>query len=392
MLRNRVGAGSYEDTYDQLIENVVNLIRQSRHIQLARIEAWLEGVVLAAEQVQDVRIRIVETPQELSGWKFYGELLWTAFLDTSLAGKLLAKATSIVFTRVLRQHRVFMALPKSAAGEQLKQQALKLARMNSATQLTKLPSGRTGLLEVGRSSPQRTLAAALQLGTGNQAGLQSLGKEEVQLYHASLEALVRGTPDAQKNLTAAAKMATRYATSRGPTPAPSTTGDNTPGVKIRGYAYNLAALTRLGVELRHDQMEALVRSRSVTPNDLALIVDIFGWEELEVNDDNGQRIVCDLNDIRDRVARKYEAVIWADLYGFRRPDSPKRYVNSGEFWNIDEETTKYWLARFGQDVDACNQCKWDPKHGLFAEQKFSEQTRRLQEYFWFVSETVAKYR
>ena len=85
-----------------LVEAWVLQIRQSCHVQLARVEAYLDAVVLAAEQVQDKRIEQLETPKEVTGWEYFGNVLLTLFLESTLPGKFLVAASKAIFTPILR--------------------------------------------------------------------------------------------------------------------------------------------------------------------------------------------------------------------------------------------------------------------------------------------------
>lgn len=354
------------ENYSQLIEDLVFLIRQSCYIQLARVDAYLDGVVLAAEQVQDVRIRLQETKSEVTSWgQFFFDILLIGALESTVAGKVITKFTKLIFTPVLRQNKIFMALPKSADGVALKKQAERLARMNAPDRGAHSKI-RNNILQKGAVGP----------------GLEALGRKDVQLYHASLEALIRGTEATQTNLIAAAKAINEGRTRAKPTSALSLGATDSAGVAILAAAQHYASLTRLGIQVRHARFEALARGQKVMPADLAPIIDAFGWEEIEL----------DLNDIRCRYMLLFEAVIWARLYGFDyEKKTPHLPVIAGKFDGIPKNLSDYWLNRFGSSVDAWNETlRENEKYkGLFYNLSPMVQMIKLQEYFWEIAKKNA---
>lgn len=381
------------DEYSQFAEDLVFLIRQSCYVQLARVDAYLNGVTLAAEQVQDKRIQLLETPPEVSGWEFFGNILLTFTLESTLGGKLLAAVTKRIFTPILRQNFVFMALPKSPYGVELKRQAQRLARMNAPPPVR--VSGGPGrpsvpILRTGRESEAVTISTVLQKGAGG-PGLEALGRENVQIYNASLEAIVQGTERAQVNLAAAAK-ATREAIQRpGPAPALSLGATDSSGVTILAAAQHYASLTRLGVQVRHARFERLVRGQALLPADLAVLADIFEWEDLEL-DISGQRISCNLSDIRARYKILFEAVIWVRLYGFDATrKTPTLYVNKAEFAGIPKALSDYWRKRFAISIDAWNEAT-RRFAGRFTDLPEQNQAFFLQAYFWAISKELPQIR
>lgn len=358
------------ENYSQLIEDLVFLIRQSCYIQLARVDAYLDGVVLAAEQVQDTRIRLLETPPEVTGWEFFGNILLTFMLESTIGGRFLADVTKRFFTPILRQNEIFMALPKPADSVALKQQVEKLTRMS-------IPD---------RGSFSKIRNNILPK-SADKTGLQVLGPENVQLYHASLEALIQGTEAAQTNLAAAAKAIREGWQQPKPTSPPSLGATDSTGVAILAAAQHYASLTRLGIQVRHARIEALVRGQKVIPADLVSITDAFGWEDLEL-DLNGRKIMCDLSDIRCRYKLLFEAVIWARLYSFDyNQKMPHLFQNKAEFEGIPANLSNYWLKRFGPSVDTWNETQ-ETFPGSFYEAHPSNQIRYLREYFWEITKKL----
>ena len=57
-----------------LVEQAAALVRQSAAIDEARLDAFLDGAVIAAEQVQDTRLTVLEQPAELSATDLWVEI------------------------------------------------------------------------------------------------------------------------------------------------------------------------------------------------------------------------------------------------------------------------------------------------------------------------------
>jgi hypothetical protein len=373
------------DAKTQLAEEVTLYVRQSSYIQHARVDAYLEGVILAAEQVQDKRIQFLETPPEVTGWEFVGNILLTFALESTIGGKLLAAITKRIFTPVLRQNAVFMAMPdwaKAPDGKALKKEAERLSRMNSATRITTFPSGRTGPIETGRSSSTATIAAVLKKGAGGRPGLSALGREDVKLYHDSLEAIIRGTPDTATNLAAAAKSVREALQGERPKPAPYLGASDSTGVSILGAAQSYASLTRLGIQFRHAWLEWLLKARDLEPASLTYVIDLCAYEALELEVD-GQKIELDLSDIRGRYKMLFEAVIWARLFGFdKNRNQPRLQVSAEKFEGVDQAFSDYWTRRFGSAIDGRYMNARDGYRASFKDLSKREQLFFIQKYFW----------
>jgi hypothetical protein len=351
---------------DDLTEEVAFYVRQSRSIQMARVEAYLDGVVLAAEQVQDVRLTLLKEPPEVSGWNAAGAIFLTFVLESTVPGKVLSSLARLIFTPVLQMNVVFRALPKSPEGEAL---------IDLAQRLSRIPPGRpqTGrsYIDTTGTGPFKSLTPArarrleaqtfneiVQSGISGRPGLGALGKESVVLYHAWLDAYVKGG-SLEQDLSAITKAVVQnssFALSRPIAAVPGTS----PAVELRAAAYEYATLNKLGIQLQHDRLEALVRTSGFSPDGLAQVVKLCQWKELNV----GQRadpIFSGLTAIRDRFALLFEAIIWARLERF----VPERigegfsgvptvtgdldqYV--GASGRIDKRLSDYWLDRFAAVV------------------------------------------
>lgn len=364
---------------EELTEEIVFLIRQSCAIQLARVDAFLEGAELAAEQVQDIRIQKLETPPPVSGWEYFGEVLLTLFLDSTVGGKVLASLAKRIFTPVLKQWFIFMALPDAFLGpdgKDLKKRAQEVARLMS--QPTRFSYG---------TLPGIPARLTLKTVITRQLG-KKLGSEDVKIYGDSLEAVFRGTPDAQKNLVALGKAIRTAKDKPKPTaPAMFSASDST-GVTILSAVQNYASLVRLGIQISHARFEKLVRGKNVMPAELGYVIDAFGWEDLKLDDAGGQGISVDLVDIRSRYKMVIEALIWARLYGFDKARRVPDIVNR-TYWHVPDTLRDYWFARFADAVDAWNKDQgWYAYRGYFQNLSGEEKALKLRDYFWHLNENL----
>lgn len=373
--------------YDALVEDTVLVLQQSEAIQLARVDAYLDGITLAAEQVQDTRITLLETPPAVSGWEYIGNVALTFAMGTTVFGKVLTAVTQRIFTPVLRQSVVFMALPKSPYGKDLAKQAKRLAQMNRLRQLDRT-SARDQARLASWQKQAEAMSAVLQRGAGG-SGLQKLGKTEVELYHASLEAIIRGTDAAKTNLSAAAR-ATREAIQREkPTPERAFAAGDSAGVTIAASARQYASVTRMGIRLRHARFIHLVRTKQLLPADLGIVANLFDWDDLKV-DEEGDTIAANLTDIRHQYQLLFEALIWARLYGFSRQSrTPDLISNSGKFPGIGPDLVKYWTGRFAGSLDIWNS-RQGKFSGAFSSLPFQTQARYVREYFWDLTDELTK--
>jgi hypothetical protein len=367
---------------ENLTEEIVFLIRQSCAIHLARVDAFLEGAELAAEQVQDIRIQKLETPQEVTGWEIFGEVVLTFILESNLAGRFLAAAAKRVFTRPLRHWYVFTNLPEfflSPTGVGLKREAQRLARMNEP---------RAARMAVPRTRRQPT-SVTLQAVIGPQLR-KEVGSKDVRYYSDSLEAIIRGTQDVQDALTGGVQAVNELRNQ--PDRSPPLTLDirDTAGVTILSAVQNYANLVRLGIRISHARFEKLVRTQQIVPSELPLIIDLFTYEDLQVDLGTGGKIACDLGEIRARNRRVIEALIWAKLFNFNREKVNPRKVGAG-YQGVDKALSEYWFLRFASLVDEWNQTRGSQYgyKGLFKDAIGDLKAEYLQRYFWHLTTNLA---
>jgi hypothetical protein len=132
-----------------------------------------------------------------------------------------------------------------------------------------------------------------------------------------LRSLLKGTPDVQKNLVAAAKAA-HNAKMRLPKTQPTIVLQDSPGVAVISAAQAYASQQRLAITLHHIVFEAAIRSGVLK------LEDIQKFLELEIREQDELGLV----DLRNKYKLLFEAIIWARLYGFSATENKIRIVTN----------------------------------------------------------------
>jgi hypothetical protein len=334
-----IGGQDSRQAVDDLVEQVCLHVRQSAAVQEARLDSFLDGAILAAEQVQDVRIAVLEQPAELEGWKFWLDIAITLALESNLAGKLVNQLTKALFTPVVRSNALFLLLPKSPAGQDL----VKVAKARSIPR-------RKG------ASPRYTFDSVLKEGTRKLPGTAS--KESLKLYGASVQAFVNWTADLDLG-NAVAQAANKARESGRPRRNDPLVVTNSAGVNILTQAQDYARASQLGVRIRHARFEAFVRGEAALP-DLATIVEGVDWQALP-REDSSETLGPSLAELRSKYALLLEALIWARLHGFALKN-PQNRAGAGvprlaaseeqPYPDVNRQLQDYWFSRFRQPVAA----------------------------------------
>jgi hypothetical protein len=346
-------------------EDLIYLMKQSCAVQLARVEAFLDGIVLAAEQVQDIRIKILETPKEQTGWQIFFSVGLTFVLESTIAGRLLSAVSKSIFGAVLNHQKVFMALPSaflSVDGKTLTKTARALKT-----------DGRSFRLVLHQVSA-------------------SWSRGDIKLYHDWLEALARGSDAVGTNMTAAAKAGREFLEQDRRAPPPSVGAQDSVGVGVLAAAQHYASVTRLGIQVRYAAFERLVRRNICTDDELAYLADLVSWEDLKLDVGGGRTISCNLGDLRRRYQLLFEAVIWSRHFGFEPPRGGGVQGAPGvlgeRFDGIDEAFCDYWRNRFDENVDQFNAARG--KNYKFTAMPVAQQLFDLRDYFWKITTELAR--
>jgi hypothetical protein len=341
------------------------LVRQSAAVNEARAEPFLEGAVLAAEQVQDVRIAVLERPAELTATQFWTEVAITIIVDSNLASKLLSAATKAIFKPIVRINALFRVLPKSQLGRELSY-AAKLADEVGMSGRSVIRNGILGL--PGTASP-----------------------DALKLYHSGVQLLV--TSGSKLDIAkAAVKVVNQVARPKNqPRSNRPLGGPDSAGVAVLHSAMEYAAATRLGIRFAHAAIERVVWTTD-SYDDLTAIANEVDWGDL-TDPKESDAFQAGLTVIRKEATRFFEALIWSRMYAFsvaNRPgavNNPRISSNTTyPFPDVKPDLQNYWHDRFQSDADAYAITSGAPvQSGTFSD------ALRLLRYFAALSEAVDKY-
>lgn len=287
------------------IEHAVHWIRQSAYIQSERLQAFVDGVVLAAEQVQNIRLDLLEKGPEVEAGLALIDVFVVFLLESSIPGILLTSLAKKIIRPILRTGSLW-SKPYVREVKIWKQ-----------------------MMKEGAITP-------LQF---KEAMRMEANDKTYSSYAWGIRALGRMSPEAQQDITALGK-AGREAFHKDfsqPTPLEST---DTPGVSVLDAALAFASMHRLAIFYHHSMLEAVVRV-GISKETANSIMRVLSWETLEE----------DLKAIRDRFKLLYEAIIWALLCGFQKwKPIVGPTVRAPRLEGVDKRLVGYWLRRFGEQI------------------------------------------
>lgn len=340
-------AGTDEWARTLLVETVCREIAEASALQTARADAYLDGALRAAEQVQDVRIGLLEEPKEVSGWDFWFEIGVVFLLESNIVGALLKAVGKTVFVPLIRSNAVWSRIPKSQTGREL------------AGLVRAVSRGRPTVI-----SGDRWLSAQSVLDEGLLDVPGVLSKDAMRLYHDSIQGVARALEpvDVANGIAKAANQAR----SSGPpvTPGALASGD-TAGVQVIAGVQDYARITRLGIRVREARCIAFART-TASVDDLAVLSSAFRPDNLAV-----AGAPVSLGSVARESSIAAEALIWARLYGFALqgsrgtgyvnragPGTPPLGVSDTEpLKGIPSRLFDYWWSRLGPTVEAWRQEK-----------------------------------
>lgn len=303
------------------IEAAVAQIHEAAAVHLERAQVIVDGATLAGEQVQDTRLTLLERDPEVTTHAIILDLFVSLALESTVAGKILGAATRTILKPLLGTRAAFETLPKSAYG--------------------------LDLLEVNRPSPawrKETREAASRM-------VKAILRQDVDsgtfaVYHKTLAAVARGSPETEQNLNALIKVTSEASAQYVKKGLPFSAQDS-PGVSIRSAAMAFASTNRLDVARRHARFEALARSGALSVNQLASLTDAFAWDDMPEH----------LSILRERYKLLYEATMWAKISGFDRVGGHLSYSGTGELKGVDPRLLRYWRQRFADAAREARRAK-----------------------------------
>lgn len=350
---------------DRLYEDVILQVRTSHALEMERMQAYLDGAILAAFQVHGAQIDALSHPPSPSGWQLWGDILLTFALQGTLVSALLSRVTQAIFSRLLRQHWALRLLPRTPLGNDLLERTKlltasrdKFFRVEEDLLATGSRrwilwpniSSNEGVVLAWEAVPTaqeqaRTLATALKQSLGERKNVEELGK----LYHSTLNHLVTGSEVTAKNLTAVAKAAEKAREKLADTGLPLAATD-TPTAYILSAVQQYASVLRYTMATNVAQLENLLRGRRISPDALEPLLQAWGLESIDTTLDD-PKVTADLELIRQRYALAFEAMMWALLYRFGTADAPKYAQNSATLSGVDDRIIDYWRQRLGPVID-----------------------------------------
>jgi hypothetical protein len=325
------------------IEETLLRVRQYAFLQVERTQAFVDGAILAAEQVQDKRLDLLEQGPELTVTEVIFDILLTIALESTIAGKVLAGITKKLLKTALSSVRVFSVLPKFALSERGQ-------NIKWLSQLMKVRGGK----QVARNTIKKFLTPSNEL--------------TIAQYNRTLQVLYQGGSNVEQNLAAVAKGAkASYPLTQSRI---LTVGDSV-SVSILSAAQVYACQQRLAIFLSHSTFEMWLRLDLVDIEDMEMLC------KSEITDEEATSI----NTLRDQYKLLFEAAIWTKLFGLDT-DETKVLVNQGELFGVPNKHLNYWLDRF-----------INPQTGKQFSQGSGNQTNKvteLKKYFINIAETYKK--
>jgi hypothetical protein len=302
------------------IEQLVAQIRLAEAVQKERIQAIVDGAVLAVEQVQDVRIDVLEKGPEVT-------------------------ATDMVFDLLLsfamgRVAAVLEPITKSIVGNLVK--AVGYSRAGPA--LIRIASA----VDSGFDDKGAEVFVQFAVGKDRSGAVsQAISPQYVKQYNA----LARKTVSrAAKGLVTAEKLESGFeSVASGVEKLTGGSGalaaDDSAGTAILGAAQTYASTQRAFISKLHALFEAAVRG-GADEQERGLIREAVSWPDLPE----------EINRIRDRYKIMFEAAIWAKIFGFDQQFSKARagslkHGTTVQLEGVEDRLLVYWQSRFASAVD-----------------------------------------
>ena len=283
-------------------EGLVFLIRSSAAVQAERLQAIVDGAVLAVEQVQDKRIELLEKGPEVE----ISDVIFDMLLSVCLMGlgKALVPITESIAKNLVQVASFYGSLPSSRVGRVLAGAAAFFDTKFASRSVSIGPNDITKYNAYVREVVTRGVNKALEKGT--EKGLGSVEKRKPLTNEVDLEAT------------------------------------DTPGVAILGAAQTYASSQRAANAIHHAGLEAVVRAGADSTL-LAQIRDVVSYDPLP------DEIVA----VRDQHKMLFEAVIWSKLFGFDQSIHLKAasFSSDIELPGVKPPLMRYWSNRFARTIE-----------------------------------------
>lgn len=292
----------------------IEFLHRSEQIQLERLQCITDGALLAAEQVQDVRLDLLEKGPEVSTQSVIVDLFIGLLLDSSLPGILMKGFANSVSKRMVRRYSLLLEGERSKAAVLLKDPKF-IAKLY--------------LREPNRSQNIKIIEDMLS---------KELKADEYMRAADSWRNLakVASNSDRIKDATAFLKAGHKASKSNIDRKPLKIDGD-TPGVSLLGAVQDFTANARLLVRFQYERMETVIKISGMSGEQVRDFLRLAEFEPIEGT----------LKTIRDRCKLLFEGIIWAGLFKF---DTNNRKLRNDRLNGIDKRLTDYWLQRFGGEI------------------------------------------
>ncbi|HXG95494.1 MAG TPA: hypothetical protein VNJ06_00120 [Gemmatimonadales bacterium] len=290
----------------EAIEETTALIRQSAIRQIECAQTIMDGAILAAEQVQDKRLELLEQGPEVSGFDVFIDFALTFILESPLAGKIFQTITTK------------MLLPRVRANQVAQAKALRVLALKPGA---RLPGG---FLAV----PERIVAS-------------QLAKRVKDLHKFERLLIETGSEEGPYPYMVAFAKAMKQAGEKERRPAPLLEPSDTPGVAILDLAQQHLSKERLAIQIEHSMFELWVRTGQMSVEEARNTVQ---RESIEAS---GK--LFSLAEIKDRFKRHFELLIWTFLL-YERPLTGKAITTPRQTFTltgyVQPSLIAYWMKRF----------------------------------------------
>lgn len=343
MASSATDQGSDQKLTPEMVDLAVAELRYQAGFYLEVVQAMMDGVNLAAEQVQDKRLEFLEVGPSTDSDAIIITFVLTLVLEGTVGPAIAAVMTRYALQPIMRG--VANAITAMQKRSSLKQ--LLLFRQDAA----KKASG--AIFSKGLSSPERVdlIVQAQELQKAADALKRDLRGQSgsAKSLLASLNVITRFT---EGNLVAGTKAG--IAASNLPGSSKPLGTEDSPGVAVTAAAMADASRLRLTVVATREALEAEIRRPDAKLDDVTKILEDYRID--------GQ---VELGQIRDSNQLATEAMIWARLLINAQTQSFVEYHDRGQAIpgergtplpvgfppSVDQKLSSYLTTRFQKEVE-----------------------------------------
>ncbi|MET3697105.1 hypothetical protein SAMN05877753_101317 [Bacillus oleivorans] len=291
------------------IEDAIAYIRHSLFFQLERHQLFVDAAVLAVEQVQDIRIEMLEKEskkEEITIYDIFFDLVLTYCWQARLAEPLIKLVAKGIITQLLKRRAVYHSLPKTDYGAQL----FGMARREGDS--------------------KKVMDQIVKEHVTNQKRFTS---DEFAMFSSEVRDFVKNAPDTISKEVV--KLPDELKKLNKPKPLSFT---NSPSISVLNAAQTYMRNHRLALNVQQTEIIKLLRKIQfekppITKKELSQFLTLFKWEEFK-----------DSTEVREKYQLVFEAVIWSQLYHwvYRK----HYFSNKDTLEGVPDVLRDYFLVRF----------------------------------------------